>query len=323
MISAAIARRAVLMGAGCVLLGAGPGVADVAGGAFRVRHSHGELVLPGAPKRIVAVGYSDLAIARALDAPLVGAMRYGAGPDRHNFPWVRPALPTEITSVPAGSVDLDLLRELEPDLILAATAYHSYAGHYDQLARIAPTLVSIRRNLRDPYPELTRLIAGIVGKPERGEELVAEADGAVAAFASRHSAWRGRTIAYGQVTANSFHPIVDETTQALELFRRIGLKPVVGPAESFDCNGSFMRPLDALREFGTVDLALFAPIGKAASVQALLSPLPGAQNLPVVARGRSHLVDTHLYDALVSPNPVNIPFILARLETVLSSTPRS
>ncbi|WP_199084487.1 ABC transporter substrate-binding protein [Bosea sp. ASV33] len=323
MIPATISRRAVLMGVGCALLGVRTGIAHGDDGAIRVRHSHGELTLPGAPKRIVAAGYSDLAIARALDAPLVGAMRYGAGLDGHNFPWVQPALSPEIASVPAGRVDLDLLRELEPDLILAATAYHSYGDHYDRLAEIAPTLVSVRRNLRDPYADLTRLIARLVGRPEPADRLVANADAAIAAFAERHAARRGRTIAYAQVTANSFHPIVDETALALDLFRRIGLKPLVDRADGFDCNGSFMRPLADLRSIGSADIALLAPIGKAASVRELLAPLPGAGTLPVVARGRAHIVDTHLYDALVAPNPVNIPFILARLDTILAATPRS
>ena len=325
MSSISISRRAVLAGAGAVALvgSTGRGSATPVF-PIRITHSRGELVLPAAPKRIVAVGYSDVAIATALGVPLVGAMRYGAGPDGHNFPWVQPALSAEIASVPAGRVDTELLRDLEPDLILAATAYHSYADQYDKLAAIAPTLVSIRRNLRDPYPELTRLIASLGGaSPQAADALVAKADAAIVAFAERHALWRGRSIAYAQVTANSFHPIVDETAQALDLFRRIGLKPLTGKAEAFDCNGSHMRPLADLRSIGAADLALLAPIGKQASVRALVSALPGAVSLPVVAHGRAHLVDTHLYDALVAPNPVNIPFILARLDTILAATPRS
>lgn len=323
MASSRLSRRGFLAGAGAgAMLLAGRAVAG-APLPLRIAHSRGELVLTRSPRRIVAVGYSDLAIARALDAPLVGAMRYGAGADGRNFPWVQPPLSAEIANVPAGRVDLDLLRELEPDLILAATAYHSYADQYDRLAEIAPTLVSIRRNLRDPYAELTRLIARIVDRQEAGERLVVEADAAIAAFAERHAAWRGRTIAYGQVTSNSFHPIIDETAPVLDFFRRIGLKPVAGTAEAFDCNGSVMRPLAELRGIGSADIALLAPIGKANSVRELLAGLPGADTLPIVARGASHLVDQHLYDGLVSPNPVNIPFILARLDRILAAPPRS
>ncbi len=325
MTSMSLSRRAVLTGTGALAI-AGSAGRGSAMPAFpmRIKHSRGELVLHAPAKRIVAVGYSDVAIATALGVPLVGAMRYGAGADGHNFPWVRPTLSAEIASVPAGRVDTELLRELEPDLILAATAYHSYADQYEKLAEIAPTLVSIRRNLRDPYAELTRLIASLGGaSAEAADALVAKADAAVAAFAARHAGWRGRTVAYAQVTSNSFHPIVDETAQALDLFRRIGLRPMTGKAEAFDCNGSTMRPLADLRSIGSADLALLAPIGKQASVRELVSPLPGAVSLPVVAHGRAHLVDTHLYDALVAPNPVNIPFILARLDTILAATPRA
>lgn len=314
-----ISRRRLLAGGGAALLAGRASAAEPF--PLRVAHRRGELVLNQPPQRIVAVGYSDVAIAHALGAPLVGAMRYGPGTDGHNFPWVLPPLSREVASVPAGRVDLELLRELEPDLILAATAYHSYGDQYERLAQIAPTLISIRRNLRDPYDRLTRLIARIAGRPSAGEALIAEADAAIAAFAARHAAWHGRSIAYAQVSSNSFHPIVDETALALDLFRRIGLKPVIGRAEAFDCNGSYMRPLAGLRDIGTADIALLAPIGKVASVQELLTPLQGAGTLPVVARGAAHLVDQHLYDALVAPNPVNIPFILAKLDTLLAATP--
>ncbi|MEN5084029.1 ABC transporter substrate-binding protein [Bosea sp. TWI1241] len=318
-------RRALLAGAGALLLGAGPRRAQAAGAyPLRIAHSAGETLLAAAPQRIVAVGYSDVAICAALGVKLVGAMRYGAGADGHNFPWVQPLLPQEIACVPAGRVDLDLLAELEPDLILAATAYHSYGDHYAQLARIAPTLVSRGRNLRDPYGDLTRLIGRLAGAPaQAAETLVAQTDAAIAAFAARHAGWRGRSVAYAQVTATSFHPIVDETAPALDLFRRIGLRPVTAGAGAFDCNGSHPRPLAELRGIGGAGLALLAPIGKAASVRELLAPLPGAVALPVVAHGRAHLVDTHLYDALVAPNPANIPFILARLDAILAATPRS
>lgn len=323
MMSRNLSRRAMLAGAVLIAGSVGRG-SPTPVFPIRITHSRGELVLAAPPKRIVAVGYSDVAVATALGVPLVGAISYGAGPDGHNFPWVQPALSAEIASIPAGRVDLELLRELEPDLILAATAYHSYAEHYEKLAGIAPTLVSIRRNLRDPYDQMTRLIARLTGRPpDVADALVADAEVAIAAFAARHAGWRGRTIAYAQVTSNSFHPIVDDTALALDLFRRIGLRPMTGKAKTFDCNGSHIRPLTDLRSIAGADLALLAPIGKQASVRDLVSSLPGAVSFPVVAHGRAHLVDTHLYDALVAPNPVNIPFILARLDTVLAATPRS
>lgn len=314
-------RRAMIAGAGAMVL-AGRATRADAVYPVRIAHSRGETILGARPRRILAVGYSDVAIAQALGAPLVGAMRYGAGADGRNFPWIQPPLPADISNVPAGRVDLELIAELEPDLILAATAYHSYAEHYDRLAAIAPTLVSAGRNLRDPFGELTRRIARLVGEPERGEQLVTEADAAIAAFAERHAASRGHTIVYGQVTATSFHPIVDETAQALDLFRRIGLRPVIGDAQAFDCNGSYAAPLADLGPYGDADIALLAPIRKARTVEELLSTLPDAARLPVVARGGAHLVDAHLYDALVSPNPINIPFILARLDAILAPTPQ-
>lgn len=315
-----ISRRTVLAGAGAMLL-ARPASASAAY-PIRVPHSRGELILEKPATRIVAVGYSDVAILRALDAPIHAAMRYGAGADGHNFPWVQRPIAPEIAEVPAGTVDLELLRELEPDLILAATAYHAYRDQYDDLAAIAPTLVSIGRNLREPYADLTRLIARLVDRSEAAEALIDRVDTEIAAFAERHAAWRGSTIAYAQVTANSFHPIVDETTQALDLFRRIGLKPVTAHNDVFDCNGSFQQPLEEARSIGSADIALLAPVGRFASVEDLLKPVDGAA-LPVVARGAAHLVNQHLYDALVSPNPVNIPFILARLDALLTATPRS
>lgn len=62
MTSMSISRRAVLTGAGAVAIAGSTGRGS-ATPAFPIciTHSRGELVLPAPPKRIVAVGYSDVA----------------------------------------------------------------------------------------------------------------------------------------------------------------------------------------------------------------------------------------------------------------------
>ena len=60
-----LTRRALIAGAGAMVLTGGPSRADAAF-SVHMTHSRGEMLLRTRPRRILAVGYSDVAIARAL-----------------------------------------------------------------------------------------------------------------------------------------------------------------------------------------------------------------------------------------------------------------
>jgi iron complex transport system substrate-binding protein len=67
--------------------------ASPAASAFPVTltHARGQVTIPAKPQRVVALGYADIAVARALHAPLVGAVAFPGGSDP-SFPGVTPPL---------------------------------------------------------------------------------------------------------------------------------------------------------------------------------------------------------------------------------------
>jgi len=287
-----------------------------------VTHSKGEIVVNRKPQRIVAVGYSDLAIAHALGANIVGAMQYHPGADSRNFPWVQPPLPASLTTLSAGSADLEQIRELEPDLILAATAYHSYEENYQALSEIAPTLVYVQYFLRDDGDELTRIIGRLLGESEKAEQLIAASHAQQARFAEEHRDWAGKTLAYVLITPDTLHPVTDSDTPALKLFRNVGLQQPFGLRElvgPYACNGSTTSDIEDASPVFSADYVLIGAYGYP-DAKTVFQQLEENRAILQSSQPNIHFAETALYDSLVAPNPVNTRYTLDRLHTVLTQS---
>src|SRR3954468_14819754 len=97
----------VLMLAGCTSVPAGPAAppratpapGDTGADRFPVAitHAYGTTTIPAEPQRIVALGYNDVAVAHAVGAPVVGAVRnYSGGA---NLPYIHTPLPAEVLEI--------------------------------------------------------------------------------------------------------------------------------------------------------------------------------------------------------------------------------
>ncbi|MDO5730563.1 ABC transporter substrate-binding protein [Corynebacterium sphenisci] len=93
-------------------------------------------------------------------------------------------------------VDAEEIAAAEPDLILAL-----YSGvdqeAYDKLSRIAPTVTyrTGNGNWRQGWEDSTRDAAAAVGRPEKGEELIADVHERIGALREAHPEWAGTTAA--------------------------------------------------------------------------------------------------------------------------------
>ncbi len=97
-----------------------------AGNEFPVEitHAYGTTTIPAKPQRIVALGYNDIAVADAVGAPIVGAVRNYSpdGTGDPNLPYVRTPLSAEVLGIQqdaTGGVNLEKVASYRPDLILA------------------------------------------------------------------------------------------------------------------------------------------------------------------------------------------------------------
>ena len=136
-----------------------------------VRHELGETEIPKNPQRIVAVtGTSELEALLALEVNPVAAA--GDDGDAGGTVWSShlEALLEDVEQLPSRrNVNLELVLETQPDLIIGAVSWLSATEIYDDLSAIAPT---VALDLGLPWQGTLRDVAILVNQVKRGEEVI-------------------------------------------------------------------------------------------------------------------------------------------------------
>jgi len=146
-----------------------------------VSHKLGETVVPKNPQRTVAL---ELITAEAL-------ISLGVQPVAIASPWppevVAEAAPEMTFLRTAQDLNLEAILALEPDLIIGYRLVGEDPNLYEQLSHIAPTVVP--HDEVDAYwQQYTYDLAGLLGIPERAEEMLQRYDDAVADYRNRAQA---------------------------------------------------------------------------------------------------------------------------------------
>ncbi len=120
-----------------------PAAGSSAGFPRTVEHAMGKTEIPAKPKRVVALDASFVDATLILDTPVVGYTDYRSingklpdylGEDRTTYGSEAQAVGT------LAEPNLEKIAELNPDLIITAKVRHEKL--YDQLSKIAPTIMS-------------------------------------------------------------------------------------------------------------------------------------------------------------------------------------
>jgi len=142
------------------------GTATTSDATHIVAHAMGETTVPATPQRVVVLDTGELDNALALGikpigAPVAEALQY------------QEYLADQLDGVSdIGTISepsLEAILALKPDLILGSK--QRYEAIYDQLAQIAPTVLS--ESLRVPWQDNFRLHAEALGKTAQAEQLLA------------------------------------------------------------------------------------------------------------------------------------------------------
>ncbi|TWF74302.1 iron complex transport system substrate-binding protein [Pseudonocardia hierapolitana] len=194
-----------------------------------ISHAYGETTVPARPQRIVALGYNDIAIADAVGAPIVGALRNYSpdGTGDPNLPYLRTPLSEEVLGIeeePTGGVNVEKVASYRPDLILAvSSALVLDRATYERLSGIAPVVVYEHSLYGSPMQDDARRIGLAIGASEEVEALIAEADTAVAALRAELPALAGRTYLFGQARGDILPMVVGEQNLSTVFMRSLGL----------------------------------------------------------------------------------------------------
>ncbi|WP_288630712.1 ABC transporter substrate-binding protein [uncultured Corynebacterium sp.] len=169
-----------------------------------MEHVYGETVIPAKPEKIVTVGWMTHDIVAVLGVAPVGVDRTWGGDDEGFSPWFRHQVEDviggdmpEITNKDDGTLDIEEIATLEPDLILAP---HSGVtdDEYAKLSRIAPTVAYQKSPwMSGSWQDLTGVVAKALGEEGRVADLVSGTEDAMATEAAKYPNLKGASFLYG------------------------------------------------------------------------------------------------------------------------------
>ncbi|WP_416148813.1 AraC family transcriptional regulator [Salipaludibacillus sp. HK11] len=116
-------------------------------------HRFGETVIPKDPERIVSLGLEDMTL--ALDVPLVYATLHG---ENHYLEAKLHEKGVETDVVGGGQVNNEAVLAADPDLIIISDGPSTDESVYEELTKIAPTILLNRENWREEIVRLGELL---------------------------------------------------------------------------------------------------------------------------------------------------------------------
>lgn len=168
-----------------------------------VEHVYGETTIDDKPERIVTLGWYSQDVVAALGEVPVGVEDFSWGNVDTYLPWFKEEveelggeLPEIIEFTDAGEYDFEQILALAPDVILANHSGISETD-YKRLTEIAPTVAFAKSTWASDRDQLTLAIGSVLDKEEEAQELLDQADAAVAAAAAAHPEFEGVVFSYG------------------------------------------------------------------------------------------------------------------------------
>lgn len=239
-----ITRRDLLRGAGVLLVAAACGDRAVPEGAARpdtsvgprhIEHLFGTTTLTGVPDRVVTLDIAHLGHLLPLGVLPVASVEFGGKIIPPAYEAAARQLPDtdRITSVGAfGEPNLEAVAAARPDVVLMFGLPGSNEDLYQRLSQVAPT-VATSLGHSDWKADL-RLIAEVLDRAGRGQELLADYDQRVTELRSRH----GRALAEPEFSilnsgADRFFVYTDGTW-ITQVTSEIGLRISAAQQEQLD-----------------------------------------------------------------------------------------
>src|SRR5690625_656675 len=250
----------------------------------------GDVEIEDRPENVVALGWSDAETALALGVQPVGVSDWqdygGAGVG----PWATDLFDSEPVEVGTMEPNIEAIASLEPDVILDTRSDNSQERH-DTLTPIAPVVGAppeVEVNYGTSWQQQTRQVAQVLGKEERGEELITELEERFTQIREDNPEFADTTIAVGAYFDGQYGAYVPGDTR-VDLLTELGFEYKSALAERVD--GDFYTDLSAeLVEELDADLTVVFPIGGPETGE-FLHEDPVLQSIPSAEDDRLIIVD--------------------------------
>ncbi|HEX2619417.1 MAG TPA: ABC transporter substrate-binding protein, partial [Phototrophicaceae bacterium] len=294
-----------------------------------IEHKFGSTTIIEAPKRVVAIGFTEQDLLLAVGITPV-AVRYWYGDETNAiFPWAQDKVEGEnpiVLNMNFGELNYEAILALQPDLISAVTSGITQE-EYDLLSQIAPTIAqsSDYINFGMPWQAATQMVGDAVGKSATAEVAVTEVEDLFADARAQYPEFEGKTVAVAYYSEGTYGFYTAQDSRG-RFFTDLGfvvpdeLVEIAG--ESFYANVSAER-IDLLDQdlIAILNLQFIEGGREALEADPLFGTLKAAQE------GRVIYFDEQAENALGFSSPLSLPYALnaalPQLEAIFggSSTP--
>ncbi|WP_247595954.1 MULTISPECIES: iron-siderophore ABC transporter substrate-binding protein [unclassified Rhodococcus (in: high G+C Gram-positive bacteria)] len=269
----------------------------------------GEVTVPAAPQRVVALGWSDAETALALGIQPVAASDWLAVGGDGLGPWVEESYDTSPTILGTYEIDVESVAALEPDLILWTRSTNDQAL-YEDLSDVAPTVgapVGTDIAYGTTWDGQTQLIADALGKSEDGRRIIDETNEKFDKAVAANPQFADKTVAVGTLYSGQLGAYVDGDVR-VDFMKRLGFvnKPEI---QALAEPNKFAITLSAENTAALdADLTVMFPIGSSAESitdDAAIQALPSARDGRLVV-----LEDQDLNNAFSSASAAGTQYAL-------------
>jgi iron complex transport system substrate-binding protein len=203
------------------------GAAEESAYPVTMRSKHGSATIAQRPKRVVTLDNQATDDALALGVVPVGIAEVTYVPGGKQA-WTKQALrgkpAPELINTDSG-IPYERVAALRPDLILATNTFAlEEKSAYDRLRRIAPTVHFAKSSLSDSWQDVMRRVGQALGQEDRAKELVAEAEGGLAAVRERTPEFEGKTVNLFNGDPSGLYTINEPTDYAIRFLADLGLR---------------------------------------------------------------------------------------------------
>lgn len=199
----------------------------------------GDVTIPGAPERVVALDFpsADAALALGVVPVAMAELSYIPGGVQE---WTKQALADldaetpELVPTEAG-FPFETLARLDPDVILATNTFPLVEDSWDRLNDIAPVVAHVGTPGLDNWQDGFAKVGRALGKTDEAAELTAEVAAAVDAAAADHPEFEGRTASFFNYGAEfGLYVISSDEDASMRFIRDLGFEGVPDAVAELD-----------------------------------------------------------------------------------------
>ncbi|BCY11517.1 ABC transporter substrate-binding protein [Actinoplanes sp. L3-i22] len=292
--------------------------AAATGFPLTITHAFGSTTIARKPQRVVALGWNDLAVANALGADVVGAVKY-FDPASPNLPYIKKPLPEEALGLDAAQINLEKVASYKPDVILATSSNQLKPETYATLSKIAPVVAYAKSLYGSTMEEDAQLIGKAIGDDAGAQKLIDEAHAAIEKTKTDLPNIAGKTYLYGQARGEVIPLVVGADNLSTKFMGALGLKVpdkfANAPASDTLAPGTIGISYERVPDLDTANV-LFMTFPSAADQQTFEGNAL-VKKLKVVSGG--HYLATPLPAAqlLQGPNVAGVSWLVEQLKPTL------